>query len=749
MGFSSTQLGHEENGMPIDGHLTLKNIKKNIGPDRPIAVQVQNACKTYGRGPPVLNDLNMTVPRGTIYGLLGSSGCGKTTILSCIVGLRKLDAGDIWVYGARPGTKDSGIPGKTIGYMPQDIALYQKMKIDEILYYFGGIYGMSTSEISARIEFLMSFLDLPEPGSRRIDSLSGGQQRRVSLCVSLIHTPALLILDEPTVGVDPLIRESIWEYLTDLVSRRRTTVIITTHYIEESSKSDTVGLMRGGRLLVEKPPSDLLEEHKANLLEEIVLKLCKKEGPSDEVSDAIQEMSFYSKKKRFSHNKNTKANTVVGLKFKSKAPEDDMYQRNRSQSASRRRQSVIEAVNDTFARQSDKVFSLVKRNFLTLFRNPLFVVGLLILPTFQTVLFNYIVGREPINERMGVVNGDFENRSFAGFCAQREPGCLSPGLSCDYLGRFGNKILWDEFETKDAALAYVKGGAVRGYMEIPDNFTLHMQNRILYKNNADNESLDGSTIKLRMDNADYLMNVFLVNNIYNNYLSFAKAMVRDCGGDPRVVELPLKYNAIYGAINSGTAEYMQPVQILLIMFLLPMTVAVTYIWDKKAGTLDRTMVAGVDFFHVIVSLLISEGLIMILELFLCLMVLIVVFNFEIQGSIFLFFLLALLTGISGLSFGFLFGVMCDHEIEVLVWALFVYLPVLVSSGGTWPRNGMDPTAKFITDFFPITMPAESSRSIVSRGQDLFHNNVWPGFLVLCTWISLCVCLSGIIHRIRK
>lgn len=153
--------------------------------------------------------------------------------------------------------------------------------------------------------------------------------------------------------------------------------------------------MRGGRLLVEKPPSDLLEEHKANLLEEIVLKLCKKEGPSDEVSDAIQEMSFYSKKKRFSHNKNTKANTVVGLKFKSKAPEDDMYQRNRSQSASRRRylnmfnilltylifyfmkynfllrQSVIEAVNDTFARQSDKVFSLVKRNFLTLFRNPL------------------------------------------------------------------------------------------------------------------------------------------------------------------------------------------------------------------------------------------------------------------------------------------------------------------------------------------------------------------------------------------
>lgn len=89
---------------------------------------------------------------------------------------------------------------------------------------------------------------------------------------------------------------------------------------------------------------------------------------------------------------------------------------------------------------------------------------------------------------------------------------------------------------------------------------------------------------------DYLMNVFLLQNFYTNYLAFTKSMVEDCGGDSRVVDVPLKYNAIYGAVDSGMAEYMQPPQILLIMFLLPMTVAVTFIWDKKAGTLDRTMV---------------------------------------------------------------------------------------------------------------------------------------------------------------
>ncbi|OXA56684.1 ABC transporter G family member 20 [Folsomia candida] len=677
MGFSSTQLGLEENAISqVDDQATLESIKKNLTPERPIAVQVKNACKTYGRGPPILENLNMTVPRGTIYGLLGASGCGKTTILSSIVGLKKLDSGDIWVYGARPGSKESGIPGKTIGYMPQDIALYQKFTI-----------------------------------------------------------------------------EDIWTYLVDLVSRRRTTVIITTHYIDEAKNSHTVGLMRNGKLLVEQAPKDLLEEHQADLLEDIVLKLCRNEvkKPTDEVSEAIQEMSFYTQQQisgQSSNGKNGASNAVVGLKFKPRSPDDDnivMQQRNRSQSI-RRRQSVIETVNNSFARQSDKVFSLVRRNFLTLFRNPIFVVGLLIMPTFQTVLFNYIVGREPINKRMGVVNGDFENRT--SYCADREPGCFKEGLSCDYMNRFGNNILWDNFETADEAFESVKSGAVKGFMEFPDNFTTHMKNRALHRNYADNETLVGSTINFHMDFSDYLMNVFLLNNIFKNYLAFAKGLVEDCGGDSRLMDTPLKYNAIYGSLDSRNAEYMQPPQILLIMFLLPMTVAVTYIWDKKSGTLDRTMVAGVDYFHVVISLLVTEGLLMIIELILCLATLIFVFNFKVQGSLILCFALGILTGICGLSFGFLFGVMCDHEIEVLVWSLFVYLPTMVSSGST-PREGIEPWAKLVTGYLPITKPAESIRSIVTRGWGITHPLVYPGFVVLLVWISLCWILSGFVYRMRR
>ena len=134
------------------------------------AVVVRNAKKSYSKGQPVLNGLNMTVPRGTIYSLLGSSGCGKTTLLSCIVGIKKLDKGKIWVFGTIPGTKNSVVPGRTVGYQPQDLSLYLEFTIAETLNYFGILSGMTKKEIQDSRKFLVNLLDLPED-SRQVGSL--------------------------------------------------------------------------------------------------------------------------------------------------------------------------------------------------------------------------------------------------------------------------------------------------------------------------------------------------------------------------------------------------------------------------------------------------------------------------------------------------------------------------------------------------------------------------------------------------
>lgn len=154
--------------------------------------------------------------------------------------------------------------------------------------YFGWIFGMKTSEIMERLQFLLNFLDLPSQ-NRMVKNLSGGQQRRVSFAVALMHDPELLILDEPTVGVDPLLRQSIWNHLVNITKAGQKTVIITTHYIEEARQAHTIGLMRSGRLLAEESPQSLLTHYRCTNLEDVFLKLSRKQGTTN---NAVNELNI-------------------------------------------------------------------------------------------------------------------------------------------------------------------------------------------------------------------------------------------------------------------------------------------------------------------------------------------------------------------------------------------------------------------------------------------------------------------------
>ncbi len=154
--------------------------------------------------------------------------------------------------------------------MPQEIALYQDITVGQTIRFFGEIYGLDRAAIQKREEELLSFVDLTAKRNDLVFNLSGGMRHRLSLAVSLIHEPELLFLDEPTVGVDPELRASFWEYFGNL-TKQGVTVLITTHYMDEANRCDRVGMVRQGRLVAEGYPKDLREETGQDSLEDAFL----------------------------------------------------------------------------------------------------------------------------------------------------------------------------------------------------------------------------------------------------------------------------------------------------------------------------------------------------------------------------------------------------------------------------------------------------------------------------------------------
>eukprot|EP01114_Cavostelium_apophysatum_P014913 TRINITY_DN3974_c0_g2_i1.p1 TRINITY_DN3974_c0_g2~~TRINITY_DN3974_c0_g2_i1.p1 ORF type:complete len:198 (+),score=15.78 TRINITY_DN3974_c0_g2_i1:254-847(+) len=187
-------------------------------------VHLDNVDRGYGAHR-VVQGLSLHANSGSIYGLLGPSGCGKTTLLKLILGRLEPDCGTINVLGASPHTPNHQVPGSRVGYAPQEIALYTDLTIYETFKFHASLHSMSSEEFKSRKKWLMDFLELPSE-KRIVGKLSGGQERRVSLAVALLHNPDILILDEPTVGVDPLLRLKIWSHLRE-IAKTGVTVIIT------------------------------------------------------------------------------------------------------------------------------------------------------------------------------------------------------------------------------------------------------------------------------------------------------------------------------------------------------------------------------------------------------------------------------------------------------------------------------------------------------------------------------------------
>ena len=221
-------------------------------PGKPESIVLEKINHSFG-DKQVLHDINMIVPRGKIYGLLGPSGCGKTTTVKIMAGILEASSGTVEVLGeVMPQLEVMN----RLGYMAQADALYSLLTAEENLEFFGALYGMKKKRCRERISEALSLVNLAEDRTKAVAAYSGGMKRRLSLAMALLHEPELLILDEPTVGIDPLLRKNIWDAL-NVMAGKGLTIVVTTHVMDEAEKCHELAMLRDGRLIARGTPLQL------------------------------------------------------------------------------------------------------------------------------------------------------------------------------------------------------------------------------------------------------------------------------------------------------------------------------------------------------------------------------------------------------------------------------------------------------------------------------------------------------------
>ncbi|HKF86119.1 MAG TPA: ABC transporter ATP-binding protein [Candidatus Limnocylindrales bacterium] len=222
--------------------------------DREPLVVLRGASRDFGDGVGVFG-LDVQVPAGTILGIVGPSGSGKTTTIRMITGALDPTDGEVRVLGEDP-RRFRRMTRERIGYMPQQFTLYPDLTADENVDFVASLFGMLVRRRRRRVREVLELVQLWEARGRRAGQLSGGMQRRLELACALVHEPALLLLDEPTAGIDPILRQTIWDELARLKAEGRT-LLVTTQYVTEAESCDAVALIAGGRLIALGPPEQL------------------------------------------------------------------------------------------------------------------------------------------------------------------------------------------------------------------------------------------------------------------------------------------------------------------------------------------------------------------------------------------------------------------------------------------------------------------------------------------------------------
>ncbi|XP_008300705.1 ABC transporter G family member 23 [Stegastes partitus] len=676
------------------------------------AIQCRDVCRSYGKLK-VLSNLNLAVPQGHIYGLLGPSGCGKTTLLKCIVGTLKISRGHITVLGKPPAFPGHNVPGRMVGYMPQELALYNEFTISDTLTFFGRVHGLTSKETQARMDFLIDFLDLPQKHSL-VRNLSGGQRRRVSLGAALLQNPELLILDEPTVGVDPVLRAKIWQHLVEIVKTGKVSVIITTHYIEEARQAHVVGLMRNGRLLAEGPPEAVMKQHSATTLERAFLQLCEtsdqigsKRGSSPQGGPIENSQSFESGR--------DESEPILAVAPAAEIPKCSADWKVRARHVLPKWRNIAALMIKTLVRMKRMPGSLCFQ---------------FLLPVIQISLICLCVGGDPKGIHVAVVNNETSSSSY----------------SQSLLSFLDNSSVHQVPLNHTEAFDGIYNGEYWGVIGFGKNFTSYLTKRMIQRQ-VSRDVVDGGSVHVWLDFTNRQIAFMLQKKLHEAFQGFVDNKL---GSMSYLVALPIKFEEpIYGSQNTDFTTFVTPGAVLSITFYLAVGLtALSFVLERKEGLLDRCWVAGVSSLETMLAHLFSQLFVISVQIILLLLFILLVFKMPNEGSLVLVIILIVLQGVTGISFGLVISAAIDDEQNANQAALGIFYPNLILSGIIWPVECIPYPLRYISLALPQTYASEALRCIMYRGWGLSRMMVWRGFAVTLGWNTFFLILATVILKLR-
>ena len=709
-----------------------------------------------------VRDVTFDVQRASIFGLLGPNGSGKSTIIRMLLGILSPSGGSAKVLGF-DALRDAELIKRRVGYMSQQFSLYADLSVRENIEFYGRIYGLTENRIQERQEELLTLTGLSDRIDQLAGTLSGGWKQRLALACSLIHSPEILFLDEPTAGIDPVARRQLWDLLFDL-SAQGVTLFVTTHYMDEAERCTDVGYIYMSQLLVLGKPEELktLPEvtppgtrryelrlpHPAERLSELrslpgvidatlfgetvhmmvedrvtptVLEseftVPSGELEVREIPPTLEDV-FVTLTRNAEAKKNTPTETV--------RHDDDIHG---VQSMSVDVQSPSSPPDERRGRTTDGLFAVMVKEFYHIRRQPSTIFFMLVVPVMQTIIFGYAIDTQIENIPSVVLNLD---------------GRAQSRQLVDSFANTRRFTIIGEVHNEDDFMHAIRSGNAKVGIKIPPNYS----DRIIRGEQVQVQVLiDGSDSQV----ATTALNTSQLLGI-NASIALARqkaetvqiAPARDAKGRG---ELPIEFRPrlLYNP-DLKSAYFFVPglVGIILQLVTLFLT-SFAIVRERELGTLEQLFVTPVGRTGLLLGKLVPYAAVGFVETLIVLCVMIYVFGVPIQGSIGLLLSLAMLFMVCSLGLGLLVSTIAKIQVEAVQFAFVVMLPSVLLSGFVFPRSEMPLPIYVLTFAIPATYFIEILRGIVLRGATYVDLIPMIVGLAICCVVVLTISIS----RFRK